>query len=92
MLFVVPALGMAIGAKQADQPPRGLVGAVLEAAYGDDGLGGLLIVLQAAGEGGEGEGQGGVRKTDQGTTTVKATESVMLSSSSWDASAPSAMR
>jgi hypothetical protein len=46
----MPAFGMAIGAVQADQAARGLVGAVLEATFGDDGLGRVRRLLQATGE------------------------------------------
>jgi hypothetical protein len=47
--FVVPALGMAIGAVIADQAPRGLVDAILNATFGDYGLGRGGRFVQATG-------------------------------------------
>jgi hypothetical protein len=85
MRFVMAARGMAIGAVQADQAPRGLVGAILDAAFDDDGLGRGFRWLQATGEDkGQGRKERAAEGEDrfQGTATVKATESFMLSRSS----------
>jgi hypothetical protein len=47
MRYAVPAFGMAIGAVIADQATRGLVDAILDAPFGDDGLGRGGRFLQA---------------------------------------------
>lgn len=96
MRFICSALGMAIGAIQANQSARGLVGAVHKATFGDDGLGRGSGFLKAAGESQGREGRSEPTPCARGGpvqgATVKATESVMLSRSLWLASAPSAMR